>query len=380
MSARMGGRISRRTFMRSSAAGLGAASITGLTSACTSPARGSESSAGRGLADVVFEAFKTHRLVGVAETDDSLQNHHDVLTMLLTDPRLPEVVDDIVVEFGNALYQGTVDRFIAGQPVDDAELRLAWRNTTASPLETWDAPVYEQLYRTVRAVNWPLPPARQVRVLLGDPPIDWSKITKASEIDVFGLQRDAYPASVVEKEVLDKGHRALICYGWWHLLHSFPHRLVDIIEQRTGERTYTIADLVPLSGDPGGLATELARYARDTVIPTAGTWLGSFDAGLIPPSVQGGGPTTKDTNPWCGTRLGSLIDAGLYEGQPGDLTISLPNPAIYLDPAYWKELKRRNALQGNLVDLDSYRKEQPARYPLLKVARSQECGRAPQAS
>jgi hypothetical protein len=366
--------------MRSSAAGLGAASITGLTSACTSPARGSESSAGRGLADVVFEAFKTHRLVGVAETDDSLQNHHDVLTMLLTDPRLPEVVDDIVVEFGNALYQGTVDRFIAGQPVDDAELRRAWRNTTASPLETWDAPVYEQLYRTVRAVNWPLPPGRQVRVLLGDPPIDWSKITKASEIDVFGLQRDAYPASVVEKEVLDKGHRALICYGWWHLLHSFPHRLVDIIEQRTGERTYTIADLVPLSGDPGGLATELARYARDTVIPTAGTWLGSFDAGLIPPSVQGGGPTTKDTNPWCGTRLGSLIDAGLYEGQPGDLTISLPNPAIYLDPAYWKELKRRNALQGNLVDLDSYRKEQPARYPLLKVARSQECGRAPQAS
>jgi len=30
------------------------------------------------------------------------QDHHDALQMLLTDPRLPGVVDDIVVDFGNA--------------------------------------------------------------------------------------------------------------------------------------------------------------------------------------------------------------------------------------------------------------------------------------
>jgi hypothetical protein len=81
-----------------------------------------------------------------------------------------------------------------------------------------------------------------------------------------------------------------------------------------------------------------------------------------------------------GRRLGSLIDAGLYEGQPEDLTASWPNPAIYLDPAYWKELQRRNALQGNGVNLDSYRQEQPARFPLLKLPPSQECGQAAQAS
>jgi hypothetical protein len=370
--------ISRRRFMNASAAGLGAASISGLA-ACAGPAHGGQISAGRDFNDTVFEAFKTHRLVGIGETETfgSLQNHYDVLAMLLADPRLPEVVDDIVVEFGNALYQGTIDRFIAGQPVNDADLRLVWRNTTASPLETWDGPVYEQLYRTVRAVNWARPPGRQIRVLLGDPPIDWYKITKASEIDVFGLQRDAYPASLVERQVLDKGHRALICYGWWHLLHSFPHRLVDIIEQRTGERTYVIADLVPLAGDPGGLARRLSQYSRNTVIPTASTWLGSFDAGLMPPSIQGGGPISKETNPWCDVPLGSLIDAGLYEGQPEDLTASWPNPAIYLDPEYWTELQRRNALQGHFVKLDSYRQEQPTQYPPLKLPPSQECGKTP---
>ena len=36
----------------------------------------------------------------------------------------------------------------------------------------------------------------------------------------------------------------------------------------------------------------------------------------------------KPSNPYCGVLLGSLLDAGLYLGQPGDLTASWPNPAI----------------------------------------------------
>jgi hypothetical protein len=207
-----------------------------------------------------------------------------------------------------------------------------------------------------------------MRVLLGDPPIDWSKITTLSEFRVFAPQRDPHAASVIQAQVLDQGRRALICYGWAYLFHKSG--LAGIIERRTGERTYTIADLVPLAGDPGGLASRLSRFPQDRVIPTAGTWLGSVDTGLIAPTTQG------PDNPWCGVRLGSLIDAGLYLGQPEDLTASWPNPAIYLDPAYWAELQRRNALKGNRVDLDSYRKEQPARFPLQQLLPSQECGNA----
>ncbi len=372
--------ISRRRFATAAAAGLGAACATGLT-ACTRTTGDGRAPQGRGFSDTVFEAFTTHRLVGIGEVHQTRapQNHFDALTPLLTDPRLPRIVDDIVVEFGNALYQDTIDQFIAGQPVDDASLRPVWRNTTQSPVTTYDAPVYEQFFRTVRAVNWTLPPGKQIRVLLGDPPIDWPTITSISEIQAFGGERrTAYPASLVEKQVLAKGHRALICYGWWFLLHSTPHSLIGEIEQRTGERTYTIADLLPLDGDPGGLATRLARQPRNTTIPTAGTWLGTLDAGLAPPSVQLT-PSGPPVNPWCGTRLGSLIDAGLYLGQPGELTQSYPNPAVFLDPAYWKELQRRNTLTGSRVDLNSYRQEQPAVYPLLKLPPSQQCGRAPKA-
>jgi hypothetical protein len=58
-------------------------------------------------------------------------------------------------------------------------LRAVWRNTTQSPRQTWDAPVYEQFYRTVRAVNWARPGGRQIRVLLGDPAIDWVAVADA---------------------------------------------------------------------------------------------------------------------------------------------------------------------------------------------------------
>jgi len=48
--------------------------------------------------------------------------------------------------------------------------------------------------------------------------------------------------------------------------------------------------------------------------------------------------------------------------------------AIYLDPAYWEELQRRNALLGNRVNLDSYRRDQPAQYPLPELPPSLEGG------
>lgn len=295
---------------------------------------------------------------------------------------MPDAVDDIVVEFGDAFYQPMMDRFVTGQPVNDADLRLAWRNTTVSPLDTWDAPVYEQFFRTVRAANAVLPPGKRMRVLLGDPPIDWPKITKSSQVGALP-SRDGYAASLVQAQVLGKGRRALLCYGMVHLFRPVPQphlppNVVSIIEQQTGERVYVIADLVPVAGDPGGLGRKLAPYARNTVIPAAGSWLGSFDAGGIGALklLRHG----KVISGFCGVPLRSLIDAGLCVGQPADLTGSCPNPAIFLDPAYWAELQRRNALTGDAVDLASYRQEQPAQFPLLEVAPSTGCGQPASAS
>lgn len=373
--------LSRRRVLHATAAGLGAVSAAGLTASCTTGGAGS-AAAGLPLADAVLAALKTHRLVGLGEIHD-LQTHGDALALLLSDPRLAGVVDDIVVEFGNALYQDTIDAFIAGQPVNDADLRLVWRNTTQSPLETWDEPMYEQVYRTVRAANWGQPPGKRMRVLLGDLPIDWAKITTPEEYVYSERQHGGHGpgfwAPLVKKEVLAKGRRALLCFG--------DDTFIGVNAAVGGERIYRIVDLVPPAGDLGGLARRLAGYPRLTVIPTAGTWLGSADAELAlaagpnpggpepvlakaprpkaPPRRPGGKgkhPKRSIGDNFCGQRAGSLIDAGLYLGQPQEVTASWPNPAIYLDPMYWAELQRRNALSFG-VNLDWWRQEHPVRLP-----------------
>jgi hypothetical protein len=372
--------VSRRRFMTTSAAGAGAAAVAGSFSAAEAEGTAARHAASFGLTDAVLRAFKSHRLVGIGEVHHS-QDHLDALGLLLNDPRLPGVVNDIVVEFGNALYQPVMDRFINGELISDSDLRLAWRNTTQSPAETWDEPAYEQFFRTVRAVNWARPPGKRIRVLLGDPPIDWANITSLGQIVRYLAQRDSHPASVIEKEVLGKGRRALICYGMAHVFHPTAaavkaggRNIAWYLKHHTGQAIYTIADLVPLDGDPGGLAAKLVSYPRNAVIPAAGTWLGAFNAGLAAHLFLNRHNTV--TNPFCGAPLRSLIDAGLYLAPPADLTASVPNPAIYLDPAYWAELQRRNKIQGNPVNLAAYRTQQPPRLPLQKEPTSAECGKA----
>ncbi len=238
--------ITRRRFIKSAAAaGLGAASASGLAASASGipapSARGGEPvAAASGLADAVLEAFSTHRLVGLGELH-GVQTHGDALALLLSDPRLPGVVDDIVVEFGNAFYQHTIDRFISGQPVADADLRLVWRNTVVSPLETWDEPMYEQVYRTIRAANRALPAGKRMRVLLGDAPIDWSKITDFCQWLPIFQTRDQHFVSVVKKHVVAKGRRALLLKG----LDAFVRPMA--IEQVTGERVNRPATRDPCS-------------------------------------------------------------------------------------------------------------------------------------
>ncbi|MGH3522370.1 MAG: hypothetical protein ACRDU4_05965 [Mycobacterium sp.] len=90
-------------------------------------------------------------------------------------------------------------------------------------------------------------------MLLGDPPIDWPKITNNCQFMAFFQIRDHYFASVV-KHVLAKGRRALLCHGMDAFIRP------NAIEQVIGERVSTIADLAFAASDPGGVGRRLDRY------------------------------------------------------------------------------------------------------------------------
>ena len=154
------------------AAPAGTAAAAGLTA--PDDAQAAPAAPGSSLIEAVLAAFQAHRVVAIGDAHAG-QEVHDLLLTMLSDPRLYGAASDIIVEFGNAFCQGTLDKFIlAGEPVSDAGLRLVWRDTTQSPNIVIDSPVCEQVYRRVRAVNWTLPADRKIRVLAGDPPFDWS--------------------------------------------------------------------------------------------------------------------------------------------------------------------------------------------------------------
>lgn len=165
--------------------------------------------------DGILEAFRSHRLVAIGHHDDESQFF---LRSLISDDRFAETVNDIVVEFGSSKYQDVMDRYQRGERVPARELEQVWQNVTA-PNGSFDVPAIEQFFRTVRDKNWLLPEQRRMRVLLGEPPLDWNKVRSEAEyiaqVNALG-NRDGYAAELIRREVLDKGRRALIVYGSLH--------------------------------------------------------------------------------------------------------------------------------------------------------------------
>ena len=78
----------------------------------------------------ILEMFKTHDVVALSEGSHGNEQGHAFRLALIRDRRFPATVNDIVVEFGNALYQDVIDRFVQGEQVAYEELRKVWQDTT----------------------------------------------------------------------------------------------------------------------------------------------------------------------------------------------------------------------------------------------------------
>ncbi len=139
-----------------------------------------------------------------------------ILSCVLDTPGAADRIDDIAVEWGNALYQGVVDRYVNGDSVPWDSVTMAWRNTIVSPNTVWDAPVYERFFRQVRRINASLPPASRYRILLADSPVDWAQIDSVPQLQPF-FERTESIAGVVRRESLQKGRRCLLLAGGLHV-------------------------------------------------------------------------------------------------------------------------------------------------------------------
>jgi hypothetical protein len=299
----------------------------------------------------IFDAVNRYPLVALAE-HHQLQEFHDLLTALLLHPDLPDKLTDVVVEFGNARYQDLADRFILGdEAVANADLERIWREAIGGITE-WDAPVYAQVFRTVRAANWMRPPEHRLRVLLGDPPIEVERIKGVADTNYvlsFLAQRDAHYAGVVEKEVLAKGRRALLIAGNDHLLRGVhavqqPDKpnAGSLLSQHAPGALYVVDSFLLPPGsqtDPrvSRLQQQSADWPRPALATLAGTWLGATTEAMADNLIHGSAGDAVDS---ASARYDAQADAVLWLGPGEALTASRAEPAIYQSGDYAALLER----------------------------------------
>jgi len=151
----------------------------------------------------VLAALQKTPLVGMSD-DHGLAQEEDFYVSLISDPRFAKEIRNVVVEFGNASQQRTLDRYVNGEDVSYVELRGVWGDTSyVGWFPTVTALGYLNFYAAVRAANLKLPVDGRLHVWLGGKPVDWSAIKTKGELSkVVGGQADQYPADLVEEQIL----------------------------------------------------------------------------------------------------------------------------------------------------------------------------------
>ncbi|WP_051531768.1 hypothetical protein [Sphingomonas sp. URHD0057] len=287
----------------------------------------------------VAMALETRPLVGIGDGTHRQKQAHQLQMALLSDPRISCKIDAVAVEFGNSALQSIADRYVLGTRVPLAEKRRIWRDT--GQWLVWDSPLYENLFDTVRDLNRRKLCPHPLRVLLADPPIDWGNVHTAADYRPYRV-RDEFAAQLIEREVLAKGQRALLIFGDTHLWKALPAgstekpRMAMIIEQHHPGSLASFVFLPDVDHPAKGLlpaAPSLAllrgrqRPLRDLMPHDDTVAMKEGDRAVERPLDEVDWPPADQ-----------LVDGFLNLGPLTDVD---PDPAIYRDPAYQTELRRR---------------------------------------
>ena len=317
----------------------------------------------------VLTALKSHQVVGLGlGAHNNLQGHAFLLS-LIRHAGFPATGTDLIVECGNARYQAVMDRFVGGDAVPHETLRRAWQDTT-QPHAGCDVLLHEELYRAIRSLNAGRPAGQRVRVLLGDPPVDWDSPTAKADRGRFMAMRDSHPAHVIRNEVLGKNRRALVVYGQMHLQrkqmasnydmsHPLTHTIVSLLE-REGVKVFTVWG--NSRADLGTLQPDIASWPRPSLTLVRGTVLGAADFeffyGLPMPrmAVNEGQVSPLPREEWRTLRMEDQFDAVLYLGPPAAMTTAELPASLCADAEYMKMRLGRLDAEGPRIEADRLRK------------------------
>jgi hypothetical protein len=299
-----------------------------------------------------------------------MAQQEDFFVTLIRDPRFVKTVGNVVVEFGAATHQDILDRYINGDSVSFAELRSVWSDVVGwSPTVTGLG--YVNFFVQMRTINLSLPPEQRVRVWLGEPVIEWSKVKTLDDIMAAMSQRDTYPATIIKREILAKDKKALVIYGGAHFespdiraIFGPADNVRTLIERAHPNAFFIVAPYWGFVEKACSAAFE--QTSRDwptpaLAFPVRGS---SIEDALRKPGCHATPPNAAPISMPNKTEAelaeiraraaiaeenlasGMSADALLYLGPVAALTRTPQEPSIYLDAAYRAEINRRLQIRG----------------------------------
>lgn len=289
----------------------------------------------------MIQAISSHQVVMFGETHGNKQEY-EWLCQLVRDPRFAEQTDDIVVEFGNSLYQKTVDRYIAGENVPLAQVQKGWRNVIGAVGPV--SPVYGELYKAIRESNLERRDGHKIRLLLGDPYGDWDKINNAEDLGPYLGHREQWYAQVVKDEVLAHHHRALLIMGAGHFARRSGPGIVEQSIRTAGVQPYLVVFGTNAVNSYDDIDPRLDAWSLPAIVPLPGTWVGELPAN----PVLTGGVVAPNSQ-----KMEDVADAMLYVGPRDKLTQLFVPRSELVDTGYGKEIERRLQIQtGHTMQFD----------------------------
>jgi hypothetical protein len=290
----------------------------------------------------IVDASSQYRLVGLGDAHGNQLGEAFQLT-LVRDPNFRAVVDDLIVESGNSRYQDVVDRFVNGENVASETLRRVWLDTTQQQAASMEIP---ELFHTVRALNATAPPDHRLRILLGEPPIEWERLKTADDYRAWQdhptSSRDQFAVELVRREVLAKNRRAIAFYGAGHFFRKVVSQSIVTILEGSNTKVFTIwtnaaFELASVQADVKSWPVPSLALLRGT--PLGRTGLSAYL-----------GPNAGDVPPQWLAPMEDQFDAVLYLGPLSAITLARPQPWRCSEPALAERVRRANLQRHGMGD------------------------------
>jgi hypothetical protein len=322
----------------------------------------------------ILDVSRTHEIVALSDPHGNVQMQAFLLS-LIRDARLPAAVNDIVIETLSSRYQDVIDRFVRGEDVSRDLLRKAWEDHTVPGTGAQ----VEDMIRAVRAVNASLGGDRKLRLIAGDPPIDWDNITSAQDHRRWIELRDTYPADLIRRQVLERGRHAVVVYGQGHLQRRQivsnydmstwqAQTIVSLLEHDAGVRVFNVWTLLDRNAE---LPEGIARWRVPSLAIMQGTTLGAADFGryfrglgdgtrFAVRSDRGAGAAYQlvplPREEWKKMRMEDQFNALLYLGAPSSMTEEPMPAALCQDAQFVKTRLERLALFAPPFEVDNFKR------------------------